>query len=45
MDEKKEEVKPVDKPKPKRTRKPKSGKAPGSKVLVIEKGMFVLSFD
>jgi hypothetical protein len=44
MDEKKEEVKPV-KEKPKRTRKPKSGKAPGSKVLTIETGIFVLSFD
>jgi hypothetical protein len=45
MDEKKEEIKPVEKPKPKRTRKPKSGKTPGSKVLMIETGIFVLSFD
>jgi hypothetical protein len=44
MEEIKEE-KSIDKPKPKRTRKPKSGKAPGSKVLIIEKGVFVLSFD
>jgi hypothetical protein len=42
MDEEKE-VKP--KEKPKRTKKPKSGKVPGPKVLTIEKGIFVLVFD
>lgn len=44
--EQKEEPQPVPKPKPKpRTKKSKSGKAPGSKVMIIEKGNFVLVFD
>jgi hypothetical protein len=37
--------KPEGKEKPKRTRKPKTGKAPGPKVMIIEKGIFELTFD
>lgn len=37
------EVKP--KEKPKRTRKPKSGKVSGPTTLIIERGHFVLVFD
>lgn len=36
---------PKSEPKPKTKRKSKSGKAPGSKVLTIEKGIFILTFD
>lgn len=37
--------KPVEKPKVKKPRKKKSAKAPGSTVMIIEKGVFVLTFD
>jgi hypothetical protein len=37
--------KPDVKEKPKRTRKPKTGKAPGPKMMIIEKGIFELTFD
>jgi len=35
----------VEKPKVKKPRKKKSAKAPGSTVLIIETGNFILSFD
>lgn len=37
--------KPVEKPKVKKPRKKKSVKAPGSTVMTIEKGVFILTFD
>jgi hypothetical protein len=37
--------KPIEKPKVKKPRKKKSAKAPGSTVMTIETGVFVLSFD
>ena len=42
---KEEKVEEKPKEKPKRTRKPKSAKAPGPKVMTIERGNFVLVFD
>jgi len=42
---KKEDKLKVEKPKVKKPRKKKSAKAPGSTVLIIETGNFILSFD